>query len=241
MYPTAESADLRDRSSPSRWRRFELSTTSTRSRCSSSTGAAAALNYLRGVRELRKTMARNRFDVVHAHHGLAGAVAVTQSQVPVVITFHGSDLSYYDWQRWVSRLAAYRAAVNVCVSAAGRRRFARAPLTSPAGSTSSVLRLSTAPRLAGGSRFRTARSHCFFPARGASPEGLFAFRGSAGRPPVPEAMGARAPPRERRQGHRAGASRSRRRPRDDLGLGGVSRLDHGGARRGSSDRGDGRR
>ena len=82
-------------------------------------GRSSALNYLRGVRELRKTMARNRFDVVHAHHGLAGAVAVTQSQVPVVITFHGSDLSYYDWQRWVSRLAAYRAAVNVCVSVAG--------------------------------------------------------------------------------------------------------------------------
>lgn len=89
-------------------------------------GRKSALNYLRGVKELRKAIGRNRFDVVHAHHGLAGAVAVTQSRIPVVITFHGSDLSYYAWQRWVSRLAARRAAVNVCVSAAAASKVSGA-------------------------------------------------------------------------------------------------------------------
>lgn len=148
-------------------------------------GRSSALNYLRGVRELRKTMARNRFDVVHAHHGLAGAVAVTQSQVPVVITFHGSDLSYYDWQRWVSRLAAYRAAVNVCVSVAGatkvRPRGRSPPLRDRPRAFCACRPRRGSPEVRGsGRRDRTAFSR---PAR-ASPEGLFAFRGSAGRPPV---------------------------------------------------------
>jgi glycosyltransferase involved in cell wall biosynthesis len=70
---------------------------------------------------------------VHAHHGLAGAVAVTQSRVPVVITFHGSDLSYYAWQRWVSRLAARRAAVNVCVSAAAATKVRPGAVHLPCG------------------------------------------------------------------------------------------------------------
>jgi teichuronic acid biosynthesis glycosyltransferase TuaC len=81
-------------------------------------GRKSALNYFRGATKLRKVMGRNGFDVVHAHHGLAGAVAVTQAQAPVVITFHGSDLNYYAWQRWASRFAARRAVVNICVSAA---------------------------------------------------------------------------------------------------------------------------
>jgi len=96
-------------------------------------GRKSAFNYVRGVRELRKAVARNRFDVVHAHHGLAGAVAVTQSQVPAVITFHGSDLSYYAWQRWVSRLAARRAAVNVCVSAAAATKVHPGTVHLPCG------------------------------------------------------------------------------------------------------------
>jgi glycosyltransferase involved in cell wall biosynthesis len=90
-------------------------------------------NYLRGAREVRKAMARRRYDVVHAHHGLAGAVAVTQSRVPVVITFHGSDLSYYAWQRWISRLAARRAAVNVCVSAAAATKVRPGAVHLPCG------------------------------------------------------------------------------------------------------------
>ena len=72
---------LTARSSPSRWRRFGALVDVDQVEVLFLDGRRSALNYLRGVRELRKTMARNRFDVVHAHHGLAGAVAVTQSQV----------------------------------------------------------------------------------------------------------------------------------------------------------------
>jgi teichuronic acid biosynthesis glycosyltransferase TuaC len=96
-------------------------------------GRKSPVNYFRGVRELRQAMARKRYDVVHAHHGLAGAVAVTQGSCPVVITFHGSDLSYYPWQRWVSQLAARRAAINVCVSAGAAEKVSPLAVHLPCG------------------------------------------------------------------------------------------------------------
>jgi len=35
---------------------------------------------------------RKHFDVIHAHHGQSGVVALSQRTQPVVVTFHGSDL-----------------------------------------------------------------------------------------------------------------------------------------------------
>ncbi|MCE9644899.1 MAG: glycosyltransferase [Chloroflexi bacterium] len=34
----------------------------------------------------------SKYDVIHAHHGQAGLIALAQNQRPVVVTFHGSDL-----------------------------------------------------------------------------------------------------------------------------------------------------
>jgi glycosyltransferase involved in cell wall biosynthesis len=47
--------------------------------------------YLTAARRLRLVLRDGHFDIVHAHYGLAGAVAATQRRVPVVTTFHGSD------------------------------------------------------------------------------------------------------------------------------------------------------
>ena len=47
--------------------------------------------YLTAARRLRHALRDGCFDIVHAHYGLAGAVAATQRRVPVVTTFHGSD------------------------------------------------------------------------------------------------------------------------------------------------------
>jgi glycosyltransferase involved in cell wall biosynthesis len=33
-----------------------------------------------------------KFDLIHAHHGQSGIVALSQNKLPVVVTFHGSDL-----------------------------------------------------------------------------------------------------------------------------------------------------
>lgn len=87
-------------------------------------GRSDRLNYLRAVGRLRHAIGRGRPDVVHAHHGLAGAVAVTQRSVPVVITYHTGDLEMTRWQRFVSRRAYRLAQDNICVS---RRAMAQLP------------------------------------------------------------------------------------------------------------------
>ena len=47
-----------------------------------------------------------RPDVVHAHYGLSGAVAVAQRSAPTVVTFHGSDVGYKRWQVPISRVVS---------------------------------------------------------------------------------------------------------------------------------------
>ena len=48
--------------------------------------------YLRNYLPLRKRLANDDIDIVHAHYGLAGLLAVMQRLSPVVITYHGSDV-----------------------------------------------------------------------------------------------------------------------------------------------------
>jgi glycosyltransferase involved in cell wall biosynthesis len=70
-------------------------------------GSERRSNYLRGIAGLRRHLSSRDFDLIHAHYGLTGAVAITQRQVPVVTTFHGSDCEIA-WQRVVSRVVARR-------------------------------------------------------------------------------------------------------------------------------------
>jgi glycosyltransferase involved in cell wall biosynthesis len=90
-------------------------------------GRKGPQNYAAAIRSLRFRLRQDRFDVVHAHYGLTGAVAVTQRAVPTVITFHTGDLELGRWQRSVSRLAYRYAADSICVS-----RHAMAELPGPA-------------------------------------------------------------------------------------------------------------
>ncbi len=55
-------------------------------------GANRKLMYLRAIPRLRRRVRRGDVDVVHAHYSYVGAVALAQRTVPVVLTFHGSDL-----------------------------------------------------------------------------------------------------------------------------------------------------
>ena len=72
-------------------------------------GRRDRMNYLRAARKVRELVGRERFDVVHAHYGLTGAVAALQRKAPIVTTFHGSDYNGWStWQRHVSRLVARR-------------------------------------------------------------------------------------------------------------------------------------
>jgi teichuronic acid biosynthesis glycosyltransferase TuaC len=55
-------------------------------------GGHSLRNYLRTGVALRARLKVDRFDVVHAHYGLAGLPARMQFQCPVVVTYHGSDI-----------------------------------------------------------------------------------------------------------------------------------------------------
>lgn len=50
------------------------------------------LKYPKGVLELRRCLARNPVDVVHAHFSYVGLAARLQRRVPLVVTYHGDDL-----------------------------------------------------------------------------------------------------------------------------------------------------
>jgi teichuronic acid biosynthesis glycosyltransferase TuaC len=51
-------------------------------------------NYLPAVRKLRSLLRRERFDLVHAHYGLAGWVARLAGARPLLVTFHGTDVRH---------------------------------------------------------------------------------------------------------------------------------------------------
>jgi glycosyltransferase involved in cell wall biosynthesis len=57
--------------------------------------------YLPATRRLRALLRRERFDLVHAHYGLAGWVARLAGARPLIVTFHGTDVRH----RWVGPLS----------------------------------------------------------------------------------------------------------------------------------------
>jgi teichuronic acid biosynthesis glycosyltransferase TuaC len=73
---------------------------------------------------LRRALRSGHFDLVHAHYGLTGVLAVGQRGTPVVVTFHGSDTGdpQVRWQGWLSWAVA-RLATPVFVSIDGARRL----------------------------------------------------------------------------------------------------------------------
>jgi teichuronic acid biosynthesis glycosyltransferase TuaC len=50
--------------------------------------------YLPAARRLRGFLKRERFDLVHAHYGLAGWVAKLAGARPLIVTFHGTDVRH---------------------------------------------------------------------------------------------------------------------------------------------------
>lgn len=71
--------------------------------------------YLRQLRPLKACIADFRPDVIHAHYGLCGLLANLQRRVPVVTTYHGSDINEKRARRF-SKIAMRLSAWNVFVS-----------------------------------------------------------------------------------------------------------------------------
>jgi teichuronic acid biosynthesis glycosyltransferase TuaC len=73
--------------------------------------------YVAATRRLRRLLRRQRFDLVHAHYGLAGWCARLAGARPLVVSFHGTDVRH-----WIvgplSRRLAWRADLVAAVSRA---------------------------------------------------------------------------------------------------------------------------
>jgi teichuronic acid biosynthesis glycosyltransferase TuaC len=50
--------------------------------------------YLPATRKIRQILKREKFDLVHAHYGLAGWCAKLAGAKPLVVTFHGTDVRH---------------------------------------------------------------------------------------------------------------------------------------------------
>ena len=88
--------------------------------------------YLRQIPKLRKAIREFHPDIIHAHYGLCGLLANYQRRIPVVTTYHGSDINDPRVLR-LSRKSILRSRFNIFVSkknvdiARPRRDFALIP------------------------------------------------------------------------------------------------------------------
>lgn len=88
--------------------------------------------YLKNLPALKKTIKEFNPDVIHAHYGLSGLLVNFQRQVPVVTTYHGSDINEPKVLPF-SKMAMLLSAWNVFVSrktmeiARSKRKFTLLP------------------------------------------------------------------------------------------------------------------
>ena len=73
------------------------------------------VGYLRELPALRRFIRAERPDIIHAHYGLCGLLANLQRRVPVVTTYHGSDINKPSILRF-SKIAIRLSAYNIFVS-----------------------------------------------------------------------------------------------------------------------------
>jgi glycosyltransferase involved in cell wall biosynthesis len=73
------------------------------------------LGYLRNLKALKTIINSNNFQLVHAHYGLSGALAVLQRKLPVVITFHNGETLTFKGNL-ISSIASLFSAFNIYVA-----------------------------------------------------------------------------------------------------------------------------
>jgi glycosyltransferase involved in cell wall biosynthesis len=96
-------------------------------------GRARSTEYGRAVGVVRRALRAGRFDIVHAHYGLSGAVAaLARPSVPLVTTFHGDDYEVA-WQRCISTVVARRSSAIVVNERGRRLLFTRHAAVIPMG------------------------------------------------------------------------------------------------------------
>ncbi len=71
--------------------------------------------YLKSLQGLRNAIASFQPDIIHAHYGLCGLLSNLQRRIPVLTTYHGSDINNpktFKLSKWAIKLSTY----NVFVS-----------------------------------------------------------------------------------------------------------------------------
>lgn len=74
------------------------------------------MGYLRALPGFKRMILAERPDLIHAHYGLSGLLANLQRRVPVVTTYHGSDINVPSVLRF-SKIAMRLSVHNIFVSA----------------------------------------------------------------------------------------------------------------------------
>jgi teichuronic acid biosynthesis glycosyltransferase TuaC len=72
-------------------------------------------SYLQGAFALRNVLRKNNYDLVHAHYGYSGLIAGMVSKVPVVVTYHGTDITEW-FSNIISSISIQAADWNIFVS-----------------------------------------------------------------------------------------------------------------------------
>lgn len=75
-----------------------------------------ALGYLKNLIPLKKKISQGHYQLIHAHYGLSGLLALLQFNLPVICTFHGSDVHFKQYRVFsflVSRLAVHNILTNI--------------------------------------------------------------------------------------------------------------------------------
>lgn len=72
--------------------------------------------YIKFIRNLIKKIKETHPDIVHAHYGFCGLCANMQRMVPVVTTYHGSDIHSKGWKLALSKISIRLSAHNIFVS-----------------------------------------------------------------------------------------------------------------------------
>ena len=90
------------------------------------------VGYIRQIPKLKKSIRDFHPDIIHAHYGLCGLLSNFQRRIPVVTTYHGSDIND-PTVFWLSRLSICFSRFNIFVSrknldiARPRKNFALIP------------------------------------------------------------------------------------------------------------------
>lgn len=83
--------------------------------------ATGVKGYLQHFRTLKTMINREQPDLIHAHYGLSGLLSNFQRKVPVITTYHGSDIHYLS-NRILSQVSILLSAQNIFVTAQLKKR-----------------------------------------------------------------------------------------------------------------------